>query len=160
MFISTCKCSFKCEHEDKTGRVKCQNSKIALQPTIPYSVNKLIRRYQDNCLTQALVIGGLEPLDQLNEILSVIKCNPNDDVVIYTGYTFKEVLHQFKVNSLPLLEYLVKTYSERCQHIILKVGRYMISECYHDDLLGIDLASNNQWAFKVSDYLSLASIDR
>lgn len=58
--------------------------------------DELIRRYLLNPLTHAIVLGGLEPLDSFEEVLTLLQrvrhdaqcCDP---VVIYTGYTEDEM---------------------------------------------------------------------
>lgn len=62
MFIGFPKCSFKC------GRAICQNAALANEPDIEVSVDEIIDRYLNNPLTEALVIGGLEPFDNWEEL--------------------------------------------------------------------------------------------
>ena len=116
MFIATSKCSFKCEIED--SRDKCQNMPITKQPTINENINKLIKRYLSNDITQAIVIGGLEPFDQFKELYNFIKMFREvsiDDIVIYTGYTEKEINEQ--VNLLLDLN--------KNGNLIIKYGRFI-----------------------------------
>ena len=91
MFIITCKCSFKCDKE--AGTTICQNSKLAKSPTIDLEDIKIVNRYVSNPITESIVFGGLEPLDQFDEVLSLIKLfrqNTKDTIVIYTGYNEDE----------------------------------------------------------------------
>lgn len=62
----------------------------------------------------------------------------NDTIVIYTGYTEEE-----KVD-------VVKAFSA-FPNIIVKFGRYVPNQLSHyDAVLGINLASDNQYARKIS----------
>ena len=153
MFIATSKCSFKCEKED--CNVKCQNSPITKQPNIQIPIDKLINRYLNNNITRAVVFGGLEPMDQLGELLDFIiefrtKCN--DDIIIYTGYTEDE-MQRYKHNRRSFLDSLInanKSFSNDCNShptLIIKYGRFKSSnDKIYDEILGIDLASSNQYA--------------
>lgn len=138
MFIATNTCSFKCELEDIN--VKCQNMPIVKQPTIVINIDNLIKRYLSNDITKAIVIGGLEPFDQFEELCSFIKMFrniSNDDVVIYTGYNKDEIIDKVNI----LLQYNIKGI------IIIKYGRFINNgKKRYDDVLGIELASSNQYA--------------
>jgi hypothetical protein len=91
----------------------------------------------NNPITKAIVCGGLEPFDSWIELLDFIKefrYYSDDDIVIYTGYKEEEIVD--KVNVL-------KSY----EPIIIKFGRYIPGQQSHyDEVLGINLASNNQYA--------------
>ena len=97
MFIACHSCSFKCEKECKM-RV-CQNSDLAKSPDIDVPINEMIEKYINNPITKSVVFGGLEPFDDIGNVLEFIRelrrCGVNDDVVIYTGYTKKEVAETF-----------------------------------------------------------------
>ena len=61
-----------------------------------------------------------------------------DDIVIYTGYKKEEIPHIVK----QLMNY---------PNIIIKFGRFIPDEQYHyDDILGVNLASMNQYAERIS----------
>lgn len=131
---------FKCDRE--CGQQVCQNSALATAPNIEITAYKLVQRYLKNDITQAIVCQGLDPIDSFWELLDFIrtlrlmKCN--DDVVIYTGYNKEEIPKQ--------LLYL-KTYP----NIIVKFGRYIPNQKAHrDTILGVNLASDNQYAEKIS----------
>ena len=153
MFIATNTCNFKCEFEDELNLVKCQNSSIINQPTYTENIQKLINRYMNNILTHAIVFGGLEPLDQLEELLSFIDKFRNvsqDDIVIYTGYTEDEVKN-IKYLDMNIFEYLLS--KNKLKNIIIKYGRFKIeSEGRFDEVLGITLASKNQYAKQYNEY--------
>lgn len=129
-------CTFKC------GEGYCQNSELAKAPIIEMNINNLVDRYINNPITEAVVMQGLEPFDSWNDLKSFIHelreyCN--DDIVIYTGYNKNEIIE--KINEL-----------SKYTNIIVKFGRYIPNQEKHfDDLLGIYLASNNQYAEKISN---------
>lgn len=135
MFIIFPHCSFKCDKE--CGRNVCQNSALACAPIFEIDTEKIIERYVSNPLTKALVCGGLEPFDSWEELQNLIfnfRQQSIDDIVIYTGYTEEEIKDK--------VEWL-KLYSP----IIIKYGRFIPSqEKHYDEILGVDLASPNQYA--------------
>ena len=141
MLLITFQCNWKCLTEAGLDISICQNSELAKQKNIDVSYKKIIERYINNPITQAIVIAGLEPMLQFEDILEFIKrfrkvCN--DDVVIYTGYDYNEIK--------PEIEHL-----EKFNNIIVKFGRYKAnSEKRFDDVLGVWLISDNQYATKIS----------
>lgn len=138
MFIIFPKCTFKCDKEANCEI--CQNSHLAKEPIINYSVDKIVERYKTNPITKAIVCGGLEPfdtLDDLTNLISTIRRASDDDIVIYTGYKEEEIF--------PVVENLISKY----KNIIIKYGRYIPNqESKYDKILGITLASNNQYAVR------------
>ena len=153
MFIATSKCSFKCEKED--CNVHCQNSKIVKQNNISILINDIILRYMNNEITESIVFGGLEPFDQINELINFIKefrKYSSDDIVIYTGYTEEEISN-FKVNNKSYLDMVLEMnknhsrFIDAVPTIIIKYGRFKVSNNkIYDEILGIELASDNQYA--------------
>lgn len=149
MFIATNTCTFKCEKED--CNVKCQNSEIVKQETIKIDIDTLIDRYLNNSLTEAIVFGGLEPFDQLLELITFIlmfryKYFCKDDIVIYTGYTEEEIKKLQYLNK-DLFIYLKESALIGFNNLIIKYGRFKANDNSHyDDILGINLASSNQYA--------------
>lgn len=140
MFIGACYCTWKCCKE--YGDVKiCQNSSLAKEPIKYIEDSKLVNRYLANDLTSAIVFGGLEPLEQYDEVcnfIDVFRKYSDDDIVIYTGYNEEEI-------GLYISE--LKKY----KNIIIKFGRYIPNDISHyDDVLGVELASSNQYAKKIS----------
>lgn len=139
MFIATSTCTFKCEKEDHN--VHCQNSSIVKQKTIKENISKLIKRYLNNDITHAIVFGGLEPFDQIDELISFIltfRKYSYDDIVIYTGYTEIEVYD--KLDAILLA-------NNHNGKIIIKYGRFKSNgKKRYDNILGIELASSNQYA--------------
>lgn len=142
LFIGFPTCTWKCEFE--TGcRGMCQNSTLALAPNICVSCEELIAAYKENPLNEAVVCGGLEPIDSWDELFGFIRAFrkvSDDDIVIYTGYNKNEIMDKvqmLKDNNIP--------------NIIIKFGRYKPNEEKHfDEVLGVNLASSNQYAEKVS----------
>lgn len=139
MLIMFPNCSFKCERE--CGKRVCQNSPLAQVPTVETSAEKLIEIYQKNSFISAIVCAGLEPFDSFSDLLNFIhkvRLKTNDDIVIYTGYNEDEIEGQLRILSL-------------YENIYIKFGRYMPNQQPHyDEVLGVNLASNNQYGKKVS----------
>ena len=139
ILIATYTC--KCKYEKEDCNVHCQNSKIVKQKTIKENINKLIKRYLKNDITSAIVFGGLEPLDQCNELISFIitfRQYSDDDIVIYTGYNEVEVYD--KINN-------ILDVNNHKGKIIIKYGRFKSnSSKRYDNILGVELASSNQYA--------------
>ena len=142
MFIGAIKCDWKCCTESNLPITVCQNQPLAKEPNIEVSADEIFSRYISNPITQAIVIGGLEPFLQFNEIKNLIKTfrenNCNDNIVIYTGY----YPHELQKEIEELKQY---------KNIIVKFGRYSPNqEKHHDDVLGVYLASDNQYGEKIS----------
>ena len=143
MFIGTISCSGKCCIEAGIPLSVCQNNGWRTCAPIVIPDKEVCMRYLANPLTSAIVIGGLEPFEQAEEVYRLMWMLRNefacdDDVVIYTGYTKEEV------------EMEVKRLSE-FKNIIIKFGRYRPGETGHlDEVLGVNLASHNQYALLIS----------
>lgn len=143
MFIAMPKCSFKCE-KGMRKRV-CQNGTLANLPDIDIDMETTIEKYLSNPITKAIIFGGLEPMDSFNDIYAFLNLlrktyDNNDNVVIYTGYTKTECYLNGWINKL-----------QEFKNIIIKFGRYIPMQTPHyDDLLGVKLASDNQYAEKIS----------
>lgn len=139
MYIGFPKCSFKCEKE--CGMQVCQNGVLAKSPTIDVDVNTIVTRYINNPITSAIVVAGLEPFDtfnQLQELISKIREHTEDDIIIYTGYYRNEI--ENKISQI-----------EHNKNIIIKFGRYIPNQVAHiDEVLGVKLASDNQYAEVIS----------
>ena len=139
MFIGTATCSFKCCIE--AGCDICQNSSLFNTPSMNIKDEYIVEAYTNNPLTSAIVFGGLEPMDQFTELVQLIKefrKYTEDDIVIYTGCTREEI--DGKVNWL----------ADNFTNIIIKFGRFIPnSNKKYDDVLGVWLASDNQYAEKI-----------
>ena len=129
-------CTFKC------GKDYCQNSSLANTPIIEISIDDLVNKYINNPITEAVVMQGLEPFDSWNdlkEFVQKLREYNNDDIVIYTGYNKDEVSKYIKELSV-------------YPNIIIKFGRYIPNQDGHyDDVLGVYLISNNQYAERISN---------
>lgn len=141
MYIAFPSCTFKCERE--CGQKMCQNSSLVQAPTLTTGVHSIVSKYVNNPITSAIVIGGLEPFDSEEDLfvlITYLRVATQDDIVIYTGYTKEEIqrrgIYQFLLNA---------------KNIIIKFGRFTPNQRPHyDDVLGINLASDNQYAERIS----------
>lgn len=128
-------CTFKCDKE--CGKQVCQNSDLASAPKIDIPTKKIIQRYLNNPISESVVFQGLEPMDSFYQVLNFVKKFrevSSDDIVIYTGYTKKEIQW-----------YL--TFFKDFDNIIIKYGRFIPDQKNHfDEVLGVNLASDNQYA--------------
>lgn len=142
MFISTCFCDWKCCTERNLDIGVCQNAPLA-QADIKDIDNQVIyHQFVTNPITKAVVIGGLEPMIQINEVEELIKLfrenGENCPFIIYTGYYSNEI-----VNLLETLKHY--------QNIIVKFGRFIPNDqSRYDEVLGVTLASSNQYAEVIS----------
>ena len=140
MFIIFPNCTFKCDKE--AGCSICQNSSLANEPNIEIKEIDIIERYIKNPITKAIVFGGLEPFDSEEILMFIehIREYTNDEIVIYTGYTEEEIFDEIKWLQ-----------SDGIENIIIKFGRFIPNQQPHyDEVLGVKLASNNQYARRIS----------
>lgn len=143
MFIGTISCSGKCCIEAGFPLSVCQNDGWRETAPIAMVDDEIIKRYIQNPITKGICFGGLEPFEQFEEVLSFIsklrteyRCD--DTVIIYTGYNKTEILSQVKSLSA-------------FKNIIIKFGRFVPNDVSHfDELLGVSLASYNQYAEQIS----------
>ena len=145
MYIAFPYCDFKCDKE--AGCAICQNSALAHEPNIEIANIELVSRYVKNPITKAIVFAGLEPLDsvELLLIISEFRRYTDDDIVIYTGYTEEELETTYFNASFMLEEF------KQFKNIIIKFGRFVPNqEKHYDEVLGIELASPNQYARRIS----------
>lgn len=140
MLVMFPKCSFKCEKE--CGSPVCQNSALAQGASTVVAADYLVKQYMANPFTYAIVCAGLEPMDSFDDLLSfihTIRQYTDNDIVIYTGYNEDEIDE--------MLMYQIKQYS----NIYFKFGRFIPGHTPHyDSVLGVKLASDNQYGKKVS----------
>ena len=132
-------CNWKCCKE--CGEDICQNLPLVQQPIVDIDNNVLIKRYMENSLSSALIIAGLEPFDNFEDLLSFIKDfrqQSQDEIIIFTGFYEYEIAEELE---------RLKKYSK----IIVKFGRFIPNdEKIFDEILGIELASKNQYAKIIS----------
>lgn len=139
MFIIFPNCTFKCDKE--AGCAICQNGALANEPAIDMSAIEIVSRYVKNPITKAIVFGGLEPWDSdwdIEQLIMEFRKYTNDDIIIYTGYTEEELKNKITK---------VSCYN----NIIIKYGRFIPNQDKHyDEVLGVELASSNQYARRIS----------
>lgn len=136
MTIMFPKCSFKC------GKDLCQNSGVAGMEDIFVSAESIVDRYVNNPITKAVVFQGLEPFDssEVFDLVAEFRDRTDDTIVIYTGYTREEADDRAWIDFLKFFP-----------NIIVKYGRYVPGQEPHfDEVLGVNLASDNQYAVKES----------
>lgn len=138
MLVAFPKCSFKCDYEN--GSRVCQNWELAKAPRILVESEDIAARYVSNDITKAIVFAGLEPFDSYAEMVDLIvnlREVTKDPIIIYTGYEMEEIYPQIAHwNSLG--------------NIIIKFGRYRPGQQKHfDEVLGVELASDNQYAERI-----------
>ena len=140
IMMPICK-EFKCDHE--CGMPVCQNSALAYAPIKEYANTSIVQAYRVNPISKALCFQGLEPFDSFDDMYDLIYVfrelySITDDIVIYTGYNKSEIENQ-------LLQ--LKQFS----NIIVKFGRYVPNSAQvYDGILGVKLASSNQYAERIS----------
>lgn len=142
MFLITCHCSWKCCTELGLDVGICQNSSLAQLPDKEISNETLYLQFSTNPITKAVVIGGLEPMIQINEIIDLIKLfrkyGEKCPFIIYTGYNPEEIPEPID---------RLKKY----ENIIVKFGRFIPDQPSHfDEILGVELASPNQYGVQIS----------
>lgn len=141
MYICTPHCSFKCDKE--AGGSYCHNSSLANSMEYEFSDDEMIKRYCANPITKAICIAGLEPFDSWGELQHFFRSlrqryNCMDTVVIYTGYNKDEIEQKIEI---------LKPF----KNIIIKYGRFIPNQRKHfDEVLGVYLASPNQYAERIS----------
>lgn len=139
MFLATCYCDWKCCIADDSCH--CQNSDLAMSPSIRISKADIVKRYLSNSISESIVIAGLEPMLQIDDILELIslfRAETEDDIVIYTGYYEDEIIDEIKALS-------------KYSNIIVKFGRYISGQEGHfDETLGVSLVNKEQYARKIS----------
>ncbi len=148
-FIIMPYCSFKCDKE--CGQQVCQNSALAAQPTIDMDDKEIVEQFFKNKISDAIVFGGLEPFDSweelkdfLIEVEKYLEEHPEcaaPDIVIYTGYNKYEIIGE--------LFYLRNYYD---LPFVIKFGRFMpYLKPVYDAVLGVELASENQYAARLEN---------
>ena len=80
----------------------------------------------------------MEQFEELYNLIKLFRAQTLDDIVIYTGFTPDEISD--KINLL-----------KQFPNIIIKFGRFRPNNKLHyDEILGVNLASDNQYAVKIS----------
>lgn len=138
LFLVTAFCDWKCCTEQGLDTSVCQNAPLAAQPTQSISNVAIYNAFHENDITKAVVVGGLEPFLQADELYGLISYfrlrGESCYFVVYTGYEPHEIADE------------VKRF-EPLGNIIIKFGRYIPNSTpVYDDILGVTLASSNQYA--------------
>ena len=125
----------------KCGAEYCQNSPLSKAEDIEMDISNIVIRYLNNPITESVVMQGLEPFDSWDDLIEFVKQlreSTDDDIVIYTGYYKEEIIDKVEI----LRKY---------KNIIIKYGRFLYNDKpIFDDILGITLASSNQYAERIS----------
>lgn len=141
LFLGFPTCNFKCCKEGNFPIDVCQNCKLMQSNDIHIDISQIVDRYISNPITSAIVCGGMEPMDSWNDLVDLVKQlrqKTDDDIVIYTGFYPSELVDKI-------------TYLKQYKNIIIKFGRYKQGDVKHyDDVLGVLLVSNNQYAERIS----------
>jgi hypothetical protein len=143
LFLAFPSCTFKCCTENGFDLSICQNYGLNNKPTEDFELETLWNVYQNNGFTESFVCGGLEPFDNFNDLIKLIKFIRNkkkctDDIVVFTGYYPEEIKQEIEQ---------LKQFS----NIIIKFGRFIPNQQPHEDkILGIKLASDFVYAKKIS----------
>jgi hypothetical protein len=142
MLLAMPRCDFKCFTELSLKPGLCQNFDVVKKANIIVSFGRIFDRYINNKITNAIIFGGLEPFLDFESVLGLVKYfrfnKVEDDFVIYSGYYPNEVMEEIE----ELRKY---------KNVIVKFGRYVPNlEARFDEVLGVTLASQNQFAIKIS----------
>ena len=125
----------------KCGAEYCQNSPLSKSEDIEIDISDIVIRYLNNPITESVVMQGLEPFDSWDDLIGFVKQlreSCDDDIVIYTGYYKEEIADRITLLS-------------KYKNIVIKYGRYIPNQQSHlDPILGVELASQNQFAEKIS----------
>jgi len=141
MLIEMPYCTFKCLKELNLPISICQNCELENQANVNLNINDLIDRYVNNDLTEAIIFAGLEPMDSFSDILEFIdefRKVLNDEIVVYTGFDESEIYDKITLLS-------------QYKNVVMKFGRFIPNqEPHYDETLGVNLASDNQYARRIS----------
>ena len=134
-------CDFKCNRD--CGMEVCHNYHMQGYPLLNIRTNKLVELYMQNDICEAVVCQGLEPFDSWDDLwhfISDLRRVSLDDIVIYTGYTEEEIYNKrYIMNNL-----------KQFPNIIIKYGRFVPNqEKHYDEVLGVWLSSDNQYAKRI-----------
>lgn len=143
MLIGAISCGGKCCIEAGIPLSVCQNDGWRSCATHTVSAQDVVERYLRDPITQAVVFGGLEPFEQFEDVVEFVRVlrteyHCDDTAVIYTGYYPDELEDELlMLSSFP--------------NIVVKFGRFVPDSPHRfDEVLGVELASDNQYAIKIS----------
>ena len=107
---------------------------------VKINTKTIITNYMKNSLVDSIVLSGLEPFDNFDDLKILIndfRTFFDDDIIIFSGYEDIEIDHK--------IEELEKYYN-----IYVKFGRYIPNrKKFFDKLLNVELASDNQYSKKL-----------
>ena len=134
LYVSGSRCNLKCK--------ECFNENLKHSPTIKIKPSQFIEDYIiKNQVIESVIFSGLNWFDKFEDLIILISCirlHSNIDIVIYTGYKEVELLEE--INTL-----------KKYNNIIIKFGEYISNDnSIFDEVLGVTLASSNQYAKKIS----------
>ena len=142
LFLACTTCDWKCCTERGADPSLCQNKPLASAPVIDITDEGIYSMFSSNSISKAVVVGGLEPMLQFDELDHLIATFRNHgemcDFVLYTGYYPEEIQRETSVLA-------------RHKNVIIKYGRYIPGRpSVYDDVLGVELSSDNQFARRIS----------
>lgn len=139
-------CDGKCWKDIGMDTSICQNEALKKE-AIEISLDNLFNKIEEYILSgfaKAVILAGLEPFEDTKNVLNIInfvqKISSETDIVIYTGFNKNEIEKELE---------LIKSISKN--RIIIKFGRFIPnSESVYDEVLGVTLASKNQYAEQIN----------
>lgn len=142
MFIASCYCDFKCCTELGVDIGVCQNAPLSNAAIKDIDDAVIFNHFVANPISKAVVIGGMEPFLQTDELIRLIayfrEHGSSAPFVIYTGYNPDEIR-----DALSRLK--------KYENIIVKFGRFIPDHSgVYDAVLGVKLSSDNQYAKRIS----------
>ena len=135
-------CTWKCCTEAGIPTSVCQNQEMCGLKDIDITPEDVYNLYKESLFAESICCSGLEPMLQFDDVLSLLKYfrehDCDADFVIYTGYYRNEI--EDKIEQLA-----------KYRNVIVKFGRYVPNqEKHYDEVLGVWLASDNQYAERIS----------
>ena len=134
LYVSGSRCNLKCK--------ECFNENLKHSLTIKIKPIQFVEDYIiKNQVIESVIFSGLNWFDKFEDLLQLVNCirvKTDIDIVIYTGYKESEVLSEIDM-------------LKENKNIIVKFGEYIPNDMeIYDEVLGITLASSNQYAKKIS----------
>lgn len=135
MYVAFPQCSLNCKN--------CQNAHLREVEPLEVSLDYLVKIILDNDLIDSVILSGMNPMDSFDDVMSLIRevrNKSNIEIIIYTGMRESNLTNEIK----KLKEF---------NNVIIKFGEYIPnSKEKFDEVLGINLASDNQYAKRI-EYL-------
>ena len=135
-------CTWKCCTEAGIPTSVCQNQEMCGLKDIDITPEDVYNLYKESLFAESVCCSGLEPMLQFDDVLSLLtyfrEHDCNADFVVYTGYYRNEI--EDKIEQLA-----------KYKNVIVKFGRFIPNqEKHYDKVLGVWLASDNQYAERIS----------